>query len=577
MHKAIFALILVVAFLTRVPFLDQYPVGFTPDEASFGYDAYSLLLTGKDQWGKSFPLVLESFGDFKAPLYSYLLVPFVGIFGLEKWVVRLPNALLGVAAVFVTYLFVKELMRYELRVTRANIKKHVTRNTLTNEQSSLIASFLLAISPWHIQLSRGAFEANMTVFFLPLAMYFFLRGLRDNHYFPYAGLVFSLNLFTYHSAKLVTPLIFGFLIVLFYGELLKVKRKYVVLCGIFFFVGILLMLISFNQGAGRRAADVNIFNGALEAQAESRLKAIESGMNPNIAKLFHNQYWIVLERFSSTYSKLLSPEFLFRKGAGETTYGMLPGIPVLYPIELLFLLAFLYVLIKNYKSRVLWVIMLAILIAPIPAGLTTGVGYAANRVAIMMPFIQVASALGIFFLMSLVSQKRLLENTKVLISSIVCVLLLHGAVLANSYVQKQPIEGGKGMLVGRLEIAEWLNKKESEYQRIIVSRRLSEPHMYIAFAKKWNPTFYQRNTIDWLVYKEQNLRFLDQLYSYTLGKYVVKAIEPEDFQSGEGSLIVLLPEELPKDAKVVYSISYPNGDPSVYVVDPTSSFYAQAH
>jgi len=77
--------ILILAFLVRFVNLNSHPVGFNADEASFGYDAYSILKTCKDQWGNFLPLTLKSFGDYKAPIYSYLAVPFVAIFGLTPF------------------------------------------------------------------------------------------------------------------------------------------------------------------------------------------------------------------------------------------------------------------------------------------------------------------------------------------------------------------------------------------------------------------------------------------------------------------------------------------------------------
>jgi 4-amino-4-deoxy-L-arabinose transferase-like glycosyltransferase len=154
-------LILILAFLLRTFALDRFPVGFTPDEASFGYDAFSLLNTGKDQWGKTLPLVLESFGDFKPPLYAYISIPFVALFDLERWVVRLPNALLGVGAIYITYLFVVEISR---RTSFARI--------YGGNKIGIVAATLLAISSWHVMMSRGAFEANLTTFLLPLVQRF---------------------------------------------------------------------------------------------------------------------------------------------------------------------------------------------------------------------------------------------------------------------------------------------------------------------------------------------------------------------------------------------------------------------
>ena len=79
--------------------LDRYPAGFTPDEAAQGYSAYSILKTGKDEWGKPFPLNLRSFGDFKPPLQTYLIIPSVFLLGLNELAVRLPNALIGSLAI----------------------------------------------------------------------------------------------------------------------------------------------------------------------------------------------------------------------------------------------------------------------------------------------------------------------------------------------------------------------------------------------------------------------------------------------------------------------------------------------
>ena len=197
MKRFILPLILVVAFVLRVTWLDKYPAGFTPDEASFGYDAYSILKTGNDQWGHTLPIVLESFGDFKSPLYAYLTIPSVAIFGLSKFAVRLPNALLGTLAVLVVYLLTKELFK--------------------DKKLAVVAALMLAISPWHIMLSRGAFEANLTTFFLPLGILLFLK-----ERYTLSAIILGLNLFTYHSAKLVTPLIVGFMVFL-YRDRLKVE------------------------------------------------------------------------------------------------------------------------------------------------------------------------------------------------------------------------------------------------------------------------------------------------------------------------------------------------------------------
>src|SRR5258708_12719733 len=104
--------IVLLGFFLRVIGLSNHPAGFTPDEASFGYDAYSILKTGKDQWGHMMPLVFKSFGDDKLPVYTYLAFPSVAIFGLNETAVRLPNAIFGTLAIIFLYFLVYQFFTH---------------------------------------------------------------------------------------------------------------------------------------------------------------------------------------------------------------------------------------------------------------------------------------------------------------------------------------------------------------------------------------------------------------------------------------------------------------------------------
>src|SRR3990172_8619262 len=102
MYKNIFSkkntiiIVLVVAAFLRLWKLGKIPPHLTSDEAALGYNAYSILKTGKDFWGESLPIVFKSFGDYTPGLYVYLAAPFIGVMGLNELSVRLPNAIFGV-------------------------------------------------------------------------------------------------------------------------------------------------------------------------------------------------------------------------------------------------------------------------------------------------------------------------------------------------------------------------------------------------------------------------------------------------------------------------------------------------
>jgi 4-amino-4-deoxy-L-arabinose transferase-like glycosyltransferase len=237
--KLLLLAILLLGLFLRTYHLADFPSGFTPDEASFGYDAYSLLETGKDHWGQSWPLTFRSFGDFKLPLYGYLTIPSVAIFGLNEFAVRLPSALFGTLAIFATYLLTKQLFSKSTPEKPPRLKASPDSSdllsTLGANSLELLTAFLLAISPWHISLSRVAIEANLTSFFLPLGLFFLLKGLNNKSpgfwildsgfCLAISGLLLGLNMYTYHAARLFTPLILIATLIWHFSSTTRPSRK----------------------------------------------------------------------------------------------------------------------------------------------------------------------------------------------------------------------------------------------------------------------------------------------------------------------------------------------------------------
>src|SRR3972149_5636088 len=162
-------LILLLASFLRFWRLGSYPA-LNADEAAIGYNAYSLIETGKDEHGNAWPIHFQSFNDYKPGFYFYLVLPFVKVLGLNEWAVRIPGAALGVGTVLLLYLLVKELFK--------------------NEKLALASSLFLAISPWHIHFSRGAWEVNVATFFITLGILLFLKALAKPKYYLFSVLAF---------------------------------------------------------------------------------------------------------------------------------------------------------------------------------------------------------------------------------------------------------------------------------------------------------------------------------------------------------------------------------------------------
>src|SRR3989344_2404648 len=99
--------ITILAAILRFYQLGSNPPSLTWDEVAWGYNAYSLSVDAKDEFGKFLPITyLESFGDFKPPAYAYLTVIPVMFFGLSEFAVRFPSALFGTLTVLLTYFLV---------------------------------------------------------------------------------------------------------------------------------------------------------------------------------------------------------------------------------------------------------------------------------------------------------------------------------------------------------------------------------------------------------------------------------------------------------------------------------------
>lgn len=533
MRKHLIWVVFLIALFLRLYQLTNFPAGFTADEAAQGYTAYSILKTGRDEWGVRLPLTPRFFGDFKPPLLTYLLVPSIAVFGLNEFSVRLPNAILGSLAVVVVYFLVRKLFGDSVYLRGMHSP---------TSEASLLASFFLAISSWHISLSRAAFEMNLVTFFLPLAVWLFLLGLSSSWFMVLSSFVFGLNLFTYHSAKVVTPLILLFLLLWkrkrLQAGLENRGKSCLVISGVIIFGFGILMLRGFTQGAGTRASDIGIFSGKFEEVANDKHFAASAGLPINISRFFYNKAVYAADEFFKSYLSYISPYFLFSQGAGEATYGMMPGEGLLYLIEFLFLFAALYFTIRN-KDKNLIFLWFWVLVSPIPASLTRGVGYHASRLASMMPAIQILSAYGFLLLLYCLPRRlcrdkgqirRLTEKTGYI------VILLSFLFFAQKYFFLSSSQLSPKMNFGWREATGLISS--SKAKKVIVSRSLGEPQAFIMFYLKLDPDLVQKQTVSWLRYEEEGKKFVDQIGTYSLDKFTFRNFSfPEDWEEEDVLLV----------------------------------------
>lgn len=557
--------IILLASILRVTALEKYPVGFNVDEANQGYTAFSILKTGRDEWGEFFPIAPRSFGDFRAPLYTYLAIPSVALLGLNILAVRLPSVLFGTLSVVGTYLLVVELFGGKKKISLLGRDAVIDGRDL-----GLVAAVFLAISPWHVQLSRGAFEANLPTFFLPFGWWAFEKGLKEGRWMILSSCFFGLGLFSYYSARIIIPIFVLWLLILRrktftnwgLGGTLR-KYKWALGAGVIF-LGAAAGTMFF--GAGTREADVAIFSptGGWRAVFGSRYEGVLMGEPALMAKLFWNKLTYLASLFMANYLSYFSPQFLFTEGASEATYGMIPGMGLLSLPEAMFVLLGLYVLARErlWKAYPYNMIMVAILLAPVPAALAKGPGLAANRVAIMMPYIQIFSAIGAMVLWGRL--KRAIGGSQAA-AVIGFLLLISFASSVERYVYHGPMATAPQMSYGWQEAADYISKYEGAYGGVVVSRGFSEPQMFVAFFLREDPAFFQEQSRGWLRYEEEGLKFVDQLGEYSLGKFTFRRINYASDSLDGHLLLVGRGEELPADKNLLKEIDYPDGQPAIRI------------
>lgn len=543
--KVILILIIILGAFLRLYKLGSIPNSYTPDELAQGYSAYSILSTGADEWGSTNWLNLRSFGDYKPPLQTLLLIPSIKIFSLTPFAVRFPNALLSIFTLLFTFLISQKLFK--------------------DYSISLLSTLFMAISPWALPMSRIALEANLVVFIIALATYLFLKANENKSItlYVFSSLFFGLSLFTYHSAKIFTPLL---LILLIFFQKKYQPKKVFILPTIFFSLFLLLNFYQNNQIKINRTKDIAIFNPTDNWQqvSNAQYEISQNGLPKIITRLVYNKIVYIYEIFSQSYLSYFSPQFLITQGAGETTYGMIPGFGVLGIIPTLgLLLSIIYIFQKKDSKNInnLFFLFSIILIPPFIASIAKG-QYSGNRVSLMMPFLQIISAYGLVTFLNNVS-----INLKPYLLTILGLIFLffNLSFLIRYFYQGNQILAS-GMLFGHREANEIIKKTSSN--QIIYSRKLSEPQSYVTFFQKINPKITQSNTVNWLEYESKNLSFLDQLGEYSLDKFIFREINiPSDSQLSN-TLIIGRPDEF-RDIKPDYIIYYPNKsklEPAIYIL-----------
>ncbi len=462
------AAIIILGFLARVVLLTRFPAGLNADEAAIGYNAWSLIKTGKDEHGANWPLVFRSFDDYKPPVYFYLVLPFVYFLDLTVLAVRLPSAILGTISIWLVYQLSLKFLK----------RKHYP---------ALIATLIFAISPWSIHFSRGGWEVNAGLFFLLAGIYCFINSFKNRNYFYGFPIFFAISLYTYHSNRLIAPILALSLVIIYKSRLLKMARqsKTIVIALV---LGVILSLPLASQMLSKegqsRFSGVSVFSdsGPLWQALEYR----RSHEQTLYTRLVHNQYLSYSLRFFKNYLSHYSPRFLFING-DEIARSKVPGFGQFYIfLAPLYLIGIYYLLkAKNKHARftLIW-----FLVAPLAASLTFQSPHALRSQNMVVPVSLVITA-GFWGLLENIKRKTVPVTLFLILNAYFFIIYLHQYFVAYPKVLPYAWQYGFD------QISSYIKGNGSKYDKIMITDRLDQPYILLAFYLKFPPERMQKEIV----------------------------------------------------------------------------------
>ncbi|MDI6785146.1 MAG: glycosyltransferase family 39 protein [bacterium] len=529
-------LIIVVAFFLRFYKITSIPPSLNWDETSIAYNAYSILKTGKDEWGQIMPLHFKSFGEYKLPAQIYASIPGIFFFGLNELGVRITPVIYGTLTVLLLYFLVEEFFR----------KKPI----------SLISSLLLAISPWHIQLTRASFESSFSLFWVIMGILFLVKGLKNKKWLVPSILPFVVSIYTYNSARVFTPLFLFVIVIIFRKYYWKIKKTFLLVSILFIVLLIPLVPFVFSGEAGARYKLVSITDDAgLIPRIEERRN--NSKLPIFLNKLINNKYSYNSYYFSKNYLAHFTPDFLFISGAGHKQHHV-QGVGELYWFQAPFLLFGIYLLVKK-KDESLKIILPWLLLTFIPVSMTNDSIPNALRTLIAVPLYQVFTAVGIYYFYKLSKNKKVV-NVILFVSLIFFVI--NFSIYLKNYFYLYPINYSRDWQYGNKQVVEYIKNHQDEYDLITFTRVYGEPHIFTLFNLKYDPVKFQNSpnldrfeTYDWV----RVLKF-DKYYFPDLGDFGTKYQDIINTNPGKKILFIGKLGDFPGSTEILEKVNFLNDE-----------------
>lgn len=531
--KLFFILIIILSFALRFAYLDKYPIGYYSDEAAFSYNAYSVLKTGRDEYGTFLPIALKSFGDYKAAFYSYYLIPFVGIFGLTETATRAGSATLGIIEVILIYLLTRELF--------------------SNKKLPLLCACLAALMPLALQFNRMVHENNLVVVLISLAIFFFLRSLKSYNYLIFSATAFVASLYAYHDARVFVPLILLVIFFIYRKNILEKKSIVIVSIGLFIILMVpLFRLVTSNEFWARPKNTIIFGDSGIINQINQ-----ETGENLylhfNYPRIFHNKIVAFPIKFAQNYLTHFNPDFLLFSGDPVKIYRTVDNGIIYFFMYPFLLLGIYFVFKKNINHKSLLIAWL--LLSPVPSSLTRFVP-SASRIMEMLPPLVIFIGVGLYYTFDDI---RSIPKKNILILLLATFCIGNIAYYLNYYYFNTGARYEEEWHYGMKDVYAEVEKIQNNYS-LIWSSKKAWGYIYALFYLQYPPAKYQPQaklgSLD-----EYGFGWVDGFDKYKFGRI------PQYFDFSQNILYVLNPGELKFIVNPLKAVNYPSGGTAYIIID----------
>lgn len=532
-NKILLIIIIFLAVFLRFYLLGAIPSGLTNDEAGVGWDAYSILHTGKDQWNQFLPLHFIAFGDYPPPMMRYITVPSIAVFGLNAFATRFPSALFGVFSVGLMFLLAKKLF---------------------NEKVGIVSAFLMAISPWMMGLSRVTIDPNVGISFFILGLLLYIMALKQIKFLYLSSLFFALAIYTYSAYVLFIPLV-ALALLIWNFKHVKTHFKIYMMAILLFAIILIPNFLTKNTASSVRLSQVglttNINSIGLINILNDERGSCQALYNNNICKIADNKIVVFTSTFIKNYTGHFNIDLLYNSGT-TTQFSILPERGLEYIFELVFLILGLATIIKR-KDRNGYLLIGLLLIAPIPDALTSNGHY--GRASLMAPWLLLIEGLGFFTLLKLISNISITyirRGAYLLLSLIIFTAVLIFWINYTTYFKNNYSVYSQ---YGYESLMKQVYAERNSYDKIYISRHFNDTKQYIyyLFYNQYDPVKFQNKINASYSMDSDGWMSIDKIDNI----YFVQNIPPipaSQSTANDRVLIVSAPVDFPKAVKPVFTI-----------------------